>query len=190
MLPAAVLIVVAVAELANPATLPAVVQRFLVDPQTLSRERPYLAQSVKFTQLAFGLDRVGDRPLPANGRISGEDLRANRDVLRNIQLWDTDVLRPQIDQQQSIGSYYAFPNTTVDRYRTAGGARAMIVAQRELDLRRLEGSGRTWANDRLAYTHGYGLVAVPAGGVGRAGQPKFVTSEFGAGRAPTRSSAR
>jgi uncharacterized membrane protein (UPF0182 family) len=184
-IPAVALVVVAFAELANPAILPSVVQRFFVDPQTLSRERPYIADSVRFTQLAYGLHRVADRPLPANAAISPAELRANRDVLRNIQLWDTDVLRPQIDQQQSIGSYYAFPNTTVDRYRKAGGARAMIVAQRELDLRRLETSGRTWANDRLAYTHGYGLVAVPAGGVGPAGQPKFVTSEFGAGRAPT-----
>jgi uncharacterized protein len=183
--PAVALVVVAFAELANPAILPSVVQRFLVDPQTLSRERPYLAHSVRYTQLAYGLDRVADRPLPANARITPAELRSNRDVLRNIQLWDTDVLRPQIDQQQSIGSYYAFPNTTVDRYRKAGGARAMIVAQRELDLNRLEPSGRTWANDHLAYTHGYGLVAAPAGGVGPAGQPKFVTSEFGAGRAPT-----
>ena len=82
-------------------------------------------------------------------------------MLRNIQLWDTDVLRPQIDQQQSIGSYYAFPGTTVDRYRQGSRARAMIVAQRELDLHRLDPSGRTWANDHLAYTHGYGLVAAP-----------------------------
>ena len=185
-IPAVALVVVIFAELANPAILPSVVQRFFVDPQTLSRERPYIANSVRFTQLAYGLHRVADRPLPANATISAAELRANRDVLRNIQLWDTDVLRPQIDQQQSIGSYYAFPNTTVDRYRQAGEARAMIVAQRELDLRRLEKSGRTWANDRLAYTHGYGLVAVPAGGVGPAGQPKFVTSEFGAGRAPTK----
>jgi uncharacterized membrane protein (UPF0182 family) len=184
-IPAVALVVVVFAELANPAILPSVVQRFFVDPQTLSRERPYIADSVKFTQLAYGLHRVADRPLPANAAISAAELRANRDVLRNIQLWDTDVLRPQIDQQQSIGSYYAFPNTTVDRYRKAGGARAMIVAQRELDLRRLEGSGRTWANDHLAYTHGYGLVAVPAGGIGSAGEPRFVTSEFGAGRAPT-----
>jgi uncharacterized membrane protein (UPF0182 family) len=184
-IPAVALVVVVFAELANPAILPSVVQRFFVDPQTLSRERPYIAHSVRLTQLAYGLHRVADRPLPANGKISLAELRANRDVLRNIQLWDTDVLRPQIDQQQSIGSYYAFPNTTVDRYRKAGGARAMIVAQRELDLRRLERSGRTWANDHLAYTHGYGLVAVPAGGIGSAGEPRFVTSEFGAGRAPT-----
>jgi uncharacterized protein len=184
--PAVALILVAFAELANPVILPSVVQRFLVDPQTLSRERPYIAHSVRFTQLAYGLDRVAQRRLPANAAIAPRELRANRDVLRNIQLWDTDVLRPQIDQQQSIGSYYAFPGTTVDRYRHGGRARAMIVAQRELDVSRLEPSGRTWANDHLAFTHGYGLVAVPAGGLGRAGQPRFVTSEFGAGRPPTR----
>jgi uncharacterized protein len=185
-LPAIALVVVAVAELVNPAVLPSVVQRVFVDPQTLTRERPYIADSVRFTQLAWGLDRVADRRLPANAAISDAELRSNRDVLRNIQLWDTDVLRPQIDQQQSIGSYYTFPTTTVDRYTDGGQTRAMIVAQRELDLSRLEPSGRTWANDHLAYTHGYGLVAVPAGGVGPAGEPRFVTSEFGAGRAPTR----
>ena len=63
---------------------------------------------------------MADRPVPANATISAGELRANRDVLRNIQLWDTDVLRPQIDQQQSIGSYYTFPNITVDRYRHNG----------------------------------------------------------------------
>jgi uncharacterized membrane protein (UPF0182 family) len=185
-LPAIALVVVAVAELVNPSVLPSVVQRVLVDPQTLSRERPYLAHSVRFTQVAWGLDDVADRALPANATVTPAELRSNRDVLRNIQLWDTDVLTPQIDQQQSIGSYYTFRSTTVDRYRHGGGARAMIVAQRELDLSRLEESGRTWANDRLAYTHGYGLVAVPAGGLGPEGQPKFVNSEFDAGRAPTR----
>jgi uncharacterized protein len=186
-LPTIALVVVVFAELANPAILPSVVQRFFVDPQTLSRERPYLTHSLRFTRLAYGLDRVADRPLPANSTISAAELRANRDVLRNIQLWDSDVLRPQIDQQQSIGSYYAFPSTTIDRYRDGGEERAVIVAQRELDLSRLESSGRTWANDHLAYTHGYGLVAVHAGGVGPAGQPKFVKAEFGAGRAPTQS---
>ena len=186
LLPAIALVVVAFAEFANPAILPSVVQRVIVDPQSLSRERPYLEHSVRFTQFAYGLHRVADRPLPANATISDAELRSNRDVLRNIQLWDTDVLRPQIDQQQSIGSYYRFNSTSVDRYRQGKETRAMILAQRELDLSRLQESGRTWANERLAYTHGYGLVAVPAGGVGPAGQPKFVTSEFDAGHAPTR----
>jgi uncharacterized protein len=187
-LPAIAVVVVVVAELVNPAILPSVVQRLVVEPQTLSRERPYLADAIRLTQRAYALDRVAERSLPANARISGSELRANRDVLGNVQLWDTDVLRPEVNQQQAIGSYYSFPNITVDRYYRGGRAQGMIVAERELDLSRLDPSGRTWANDRLAYTHGYGLVAVPAGdeGVDDEGKPRFVTSEFGAGRPPAK----
>jgi uncharacterized membrane protein (UPF0182 family) len=185
-LPAIAVVLVAVAELVNPSILPSSVQRFVVDPQTLSRERPYIGQSITATRHAYALGNVAEREMSADGTITDADLRSNRDVLRNIQLWDTDVLRPQIDQQQSIGSYYTFPNVTVDRYVQDGHVRGMLVAERELDLSRLSPSARTWANDRLAYTHGYGIVAVPAGGVDRDGRPKFVTSEFGAGKAPTR----
>ena len=184
-MPALAVLLVAVAELVNPSILPSSVQRFVVDPQTLSRERPYIAHSMAATRRAYGLEDVAERKMSADGTITDADLRANRDVLRNIQLWDTDVLRPQIDQQQSIGSYYSFPNVTIDRYISKGRVRGMLVAERELDVTRLSPSARTWANDRLAYTHGYGIVAVPAGGVDRDGRPKFVTSEFGAGRAPT-----
>jgi uncharacterized membrane protein (UPF0182 family) len=177
---------VAVAELVNPAVLPAAVQRFVVEPQTLTRERPYLVDAMTMTRRAYGLDRVADRPVPAAAAISNRELRANRDVIQNIQLWDTSVLQPEIAQQQAIGSYYGFPQITVDRYQRAGKAEGLIVAERELDLSHLDPSGRTWANDRLAYTHGYGLVAVPAGdaGVDDQGKPRFVTSEFGAGRPP------
>jgi len=184
--PAVAVALVVVAELVNPAVLPSVVQRFVVEPQTLSRERPYIAHAIGLTRSAYAVDRVADRPLPANAAISDSELRANRDVIANIQLWDTDVLRPEIAQQQAIGSYYGFPNITVDRYSEGGKPEGMIVAERELDLSRLDPSGRTWANDRLAYSHGYGLVAVPAGdaGVDDQGKPRFVTSEFGSGRPP------
>jgi uncharacterized membrane protein (UPF0182 family) len=184
-LPAVALIMVLVAEFVNPAILPAAVQRFIVDPQTLSRERSYISESIAMTRRAYGLDRVDERQLPANATVSAAELRANRDVLHNVQLWDTNVLLPDIDQQQSIGSYYSFPNITVDRYTRGGEPQSMILAERELDLGRLEQSGRTWANDRLAYTHGYGLVAAPAGGLDGSGRPQFVISNFDAGRAPT-----
>jgi uncharacterized membrane protein (UPF0182 family) len=186
-LPAIALVMVVIAEVVNPAILPSLVQRFIVDPQTLTRERPYLADAVAMTQRAYGLDRVAARPVPANATISRRELRENDDVLRNVQLWDPDVLRPEIAQQQAIGSYYGFPQVTVDRYRRGGRADEVLLAERELDIRRLDPSGRTWANDHLAYTHGYGLVAVPAGdgGVDAEGKPRFLTSEFGEGRAPT-----
>jgi uncharacterized membrane protein (UPF0182 family) len=184
--PAAALAIVAVAELAGPGTLPSLVQRYFVDPQTLSRERPYIRRQIRFTQLAYGLDRVAEQQLPAGGTISNAALREHHDVLDNVQLWDPRVLQSDIDEHQSIGSYYSFPNLTIDRYREHGRPEAMLVAERELDLARLEPSGRTWANDRLAYTHGYGLVAVPAGHVDAAGRPTYTNAEFAPGTAATR----
>ena len=185
-LPAIALVIVLVAEFVNPSIMPSVVQRLIVDPQTLSRERPFLVDSVRLTRRAWALDSVAERQVPANAAISDRELRENRDLLRNIQLWDPKVLRAEIAQQQSIGSYYTFPHVTVDRYMQGGKPQAMIVAERELDISRLDPSGRTWANDHLGYTHGYGLVAVPAGGVDDEGSPTFVASEFGLGRPPLR----
>jgi uncharacterized membrane protein (UPF0182 family) len=184
--PTVVLALIVVAELAGPGTLPSLVQRYFVDPQTLSRERPYLRRQIRFTQLAYGLSHVTDRPMPAGAAISDAALRDHRDVLDNVQLWDTRVLQADIDEHQSLGSFYSFPNITLDRYREDGEERAMLVSERELDLRRLEPSGRTWANDRLAYTHGYGLVAVPAGRVDAAGRPTYTNAEFAPGSSSTR----
>ena len=185
-LPAVALALVAVAELAGPGAIPSVVQRYFVDPQSLSRERPYIARQIRFTQLAYGVSQVAARSLPANKAISDRALRANRDVLANVQLWDPRVLQADIDEHESIGSFYSFPNITVDRYREGGRERSMILSERELDLRRLDPSGRTWANDRLAYTHGYGVVALPAGEVDTAGRPTFVNFNFGPGTSATR----
>jgi uncharacterized protein len=185
-LPAAVVAIVVAAEVVNPSVLPAFVQRYSVDPQTLTRERPYIARTIHFTQLAYGLHDVTTRGLAPGGTISPAELRANQDVLRNIQLWDDGVIGADIDEHQSLGSYYRFPSTTVDRYRDAGGERTMILAERQLDLRRLDPSGRTWGNDRTAYTHGYGLVAVPAGGVDVEGRPTYTNDEFNEGPPATR----
>jgi uncharacterized protein len=185
-LPALAVAVVVVAEILNPWVLPSFVQRYVVDPQTLTRERPYIARQIRFTQLAYDLHDVGERTLPAGATISPAELNANAGVLQNIQLWDDNVLVADIDEHQSLGSYYRFPNTTVDRYLEGGRERTMILAERQLDLTRLEPSGRSWGNDHTAYTHGYGLVAVPAGGVDPDGRPTYTNTEFGAGPPATR----
>ena len=45
----------------------------------------------------------------------------------------------------------------VDIVRVDGRRQLTVASARELDLRRAGGGGRSWANDRLAYTHGLGL---------------------------------
>jgi uncharacterized membrane protein (UPF0182 family) len=162
----------------------ALVQRFEVEPQELARERPYVNDAIAATQRAFQLDRVTVRSLPGNSRLSATAIAENRRTLENVSLWDPSVLRPAMQELQSIGEYYGFPSTTVDRYTIGGKPQLVTLGARQLDLQGLQPDARSWANERFAYTHGYGVVAAKAQQVDHAQQPGFAQDELHARRNP------
>jgi uncharacterized membrane protein (UPF0182 family) len=164
--------------------LPALIERFDVQPQQLSRETPYLADAIASTRRAFALDRVRVQPLPASDRLSAADISRNQRTLDNVPLWDSSVLKPAMNELQSIGRYYSFPSSTVDRYTIDGVPQVMTVAARQLDRGRLRPDAHGWANGRFAYTHGYGVVAARGGQADAEGRPRFPQREFRAGRNP------
>ena len=150
--------------------LPSAIERLDVEPQELTREKPYVVDAIAGTRAAFALDDVRVRAFPSDGRMSARDLSAARRTVANVPLWDADVLRPALNELQSIGRYYRFAGTTVDRYDVNGVPRLLTVAARELDRSRLD---HGWATERFAYTHGYGAVAMRAGAVDASGHPRF-----------------
>jgi len=156
--------------------LPAAVERLVVDPQQLTREAPYVSEAISATRTAFALDDVRVRALPSDGAVSVRDITAARRTIANVPMWDRDVLRPALNELESIGRYYRFAGATTDRYEVNGVPRLLTIAARELDRSRLD---RSWATDRFAYTHGYGAVALRAGAVDRTGHPRFGAREFG-----------
>jgi uncharacterized protein len=180
LLPAIALTVLAAVALVGRGGVTSVIERFDVQPQELSRERPYLTDAIESTRRAFALDRVDVRLSSGSGELSAAEIDENRLTVENVPLWDPTVLKPAMNELQSIGRYYGFTSTTVDRYRVDGEPRLMTVGARELDLRDLGPEFRTWANERFAYTHGYGVVAAEAGDVNRDGYPSFAQREFGA----------
>jgi uncharacterized membrane protein (UPF0182 family) len=168
------------------AGLPALVQRFDVEPQELARQTPYLADAIAATRRAFGLDRVAVVPLRASARLSRRDVARNRRTLENLPLWDPNVLLPAMNELQAIGRYYSFPSSTVDRYRIDGAERVLAVGARHLDRSGLRPDARSWANDRFAYTHGYGVVAATSGRTDAGGRPHFPQRAFGPRTDPLR----
>jgi uncharacterized membrane protein (UPF0182 family) len=154
--------------------LPTLVQHFDVAPQALARERPSVQASSAATRRAFALDQVDVRPRNGDGELSKQALKDERATLENIPLWDASVLRPAMNETQSIGGYYSFPGTTTDRY----GSQLLTVAPRRLDLRNLEPASLTWANTHFAYTHGYGVVAIRGGDADRDRYPRFLQKDF------------
>jgi uncharacterized protein len=174
----AVLAVVGALALVGVSRVPALVDRFHVEPQELSRQRPYIARAITATRQAYALDQIQLRTATGNRPLSAAEVAENHRTLENVQVWDPAVLRSTMNELESIGTYYGFGRPTVDRYTIDGVPRLITVAARELDLARLDRAARSWANLRLAYTHGYGLVGIRANGMDAERFPSFDQREF------------
>ena len=170
-LPVAVYVVAAI-------LIPAYVQSFIVKPNELGREAPYIEHNINATRRAFGLERIEQRDFEAEASTASLDLGGNRSTLDNIRLWDWRALQATLRQLQEIRTYYDFPDVDVDRYRVGGQTRQMMLAARELDTRKLPESSRNWVNERLIYTHGYGVTMNTANEFTPEGQPRFVLSNM------------
>ena len=164
--------------------IPAVFQRFRVAPQELARVRPYIARNIDATRKSFALDGVAIKNFPATADLTQDDLQASRPTVDNIRLWDAEVLRPGVRNLQAIAQYYNFTDVDVDRYPIEGNQRQVMISVREVDPNGLAESARTWQNLHLAYTHGYGHVAVQVNRTASGGQPDFIVSGFNQENAP------
>jgi uncharacterized membrane protein (UPF0182 family) len=156
--------------------VPAYVTSFIVKPNELGRETPYIDRNIAWTRRAFGLEQVELRDFEADGSVEGLDLSANRHTLDNIRLWDWHALQDTLKQIQAIRTYYEFPDVDVDRYHLDGSIRQMMVAARELNVANLP--SRNWINEKLVYTHGYGITMNTANGFTPEGMPQFVVSDM------------
>ena len=156
--------------------VPSYVQSFIVKPNELDRETPYIEQNIEWTRRAFAIDQIELREFAAENSVGALDLATNRASLENIRLWDWRALQDTLKQIQAIRTYYDFSDVDVDRYRTGAETRQMMIAPREIDDSKL--SSRNWINDRLIYTHGYGVTMNTANGFTPEGLPKFVLSNM------------
>lgn len=158
--------------------VPAYVTSFIVKPNELGRETPYIEHNIAWTRRAFGLEQVELREFQAENSVEGLDLAANRPTLENIRLWDWKALQDTLKQLQAIRTYYDFPDVDVDRYGLSGTTRQVMIAPREIDVKKLPESSRNWINEKLIYTHGYGVTMNTANEFTPEGMPRFIVSNM------------
>ncbi len=168
----------AVAALVLGAVVPAVVQQTVVEPNELSRERPYIANNIALTRAAFDLERAETRTLSGAGEPDPAALSPETPTFDNIRLWDYRIVRQTFQQLRSFVPYYVFPDVDVDRYEVDGRLRQVLVAARELDVDGLPATAQTWGNEHLSYTHGYGVVVSPVSEATAQGLPRFFVSSI------------
>jgi uncharacterized membrane protein (UPF0182 family) len=154
------------------------VSSFIVKPNELVREQPYIAYNIDFTRQAYGLNRVSQREFPAETTVEATDPANNQATLQNIRLWDWHALQDTLRQIQEIRTYYDFPDIDIDRYEIDGTTREVMLAARELNVEKLPESSRNWINEKLIYTHGYGITMNPVNGFTPEGLPTLILSNM------------
>jgi uncharacterized protein len=154
------------------------VSSFIVKPNELVREQPYIAHNIALTRQAYGLDRVSQREFPAETAVEAADPANNQPTLQNIRLWDWHALQDTLRQIQEIRTYYDFPDIDIDRYEIDGTTRQVMLAARELNVDKLPESSHNWINEKLIYTHGYGITMNPVNGFTPEGLPTLLLSNM------------
>ena len=154
------------------------VSSFIVKPNELVREQPYIAHNIDLTRQAYGLNQVSEREFPAETTVEATDPADNQATLQNIRLWDWHALQDTLRQIQEIRTYYDFPDIDIDRYEIDGAIRQVMLATRELNVDKLPESSRNWINEKLIYTHGYGITMNPVNGFTPEGLPTLILSNM------------
>ena len=155
---------------------PSVVQRFQVIPNEIVLERPYVEWNIKYTRMAYQLDNIEERDFPAEENLTREDLRRNDLTIKNVRLWNDAPLLQTYGQLQEIRTYYKFIDVDNDRYMVNGEYRQVMISPREMHYPSLP--SKTWVNEHLTYTHGYGIVVGPVNRVTPEGLPEFFIKDI------------
>lgn len=150
------------------------VQQFIVSPNEFSKEAPYLEHNLNYTRAAYQLDEVKEKEHPASETLNQEMLTRNKLTLDNVRINDSRPLLEIYNQLQTFRTYYQFQNIDIDRYMIDGAYQQVFIGARELNTVKLPSQAKTWVNEKLRYTHGYGIAMSQVNKITKQGQPKYL----------------
>jgi len=151
--------------------VPSLMQRFQVQPNEFALEKQYIEYNIEATREAFALNRIEEQSFPAEQMPTSLDISENEVTINNIRLWDHRTLIDTYNQIQAIRLYYDFNDVDVDRYYMGDTYQQVMLSARELSSEKLAGEAQTWVNQRLQFTHGYGVALSPVNEISPEGLP-------------------
>ncbi|MEK9657980.1 MAG: UPF0182 family protein [bacterium] len=177
-LPLFLLVVILIFYFVGATLIPSFVQNYIVTPNELVKEKPYILNNIEFTRKAYGVDKVKEESFEADMSLTLANLKTNKTTIDNVRLWNQEPLQQTFSQLQEIRLYYEFYNIDVDRYLINGVPQQVMLSPREMDPNQLPVQAQTWINKHLVYTHGYGLCMSPVNEISKEGLPKFYVKDI------------
>jgi uncharacterized membrane protein (UPF0182 family) len=155
---------------------PKILQNLVVNPNELIKETPFIEHSISGTLLGYGLNTAESKKLTGAASLNADSIRANSLTIENIRLWDEEPLLDTLGQIQEIRTYYQFNSVDNDRYTIDGKYRQTLLSARELKSENLP--NRTWINEHLTFTHGYGVSLSPVNQITPEGLPVLFVKDI------------
>ncbi|MEE1617053.1 UPF0182 family membrane protein [Brachybacterium sp. J153] len=156
---------------------PWAIQQFRVQPNERALEQPYIQDNIDSTRAAFGLDAIEEVPYTAATDAEPGALRADAATTAQIRLMDPNVVSPTFVQREANRQYWGFDEVlAVDRYEIGGELQDTVVGVRELRPDKFGLAERSWVDQHIIYTHGYGLAAAYGNRRSSDGEPSFLQS--------------
>jgi len=156
---------------------PEAIQRFTVDPNQFTQEQPYIANNINMTRLAFNLGGWQDQTYRGDVPLTADALVTDATTFENARLWDYRPLKTTLGQIQTVRQYYDFVDVDTDRYVIGDHNRQVMLSARELAPER-NPQGGSWVNQRIVFTHGFGIAMVPVNEVDSQGLPKLIIRDL------------
>ncbi len=157
---------------------PALIQQLQVAPNELAFEKPYIQRNIAGTRDGFDLGSIDATGFAAATDLTAADIAEATSTVKNIRLFDPNVVVDSYKQLQEIRFYYDFQDVDIDRYVIDGTKRQVLISAREMNVTQLTANAKTWINRHLVYTHGYGVVVSPVNEVSREGLPLFFIKDL------------
>jgi uncharacterized membrane protein (UPF0182 family) len=156
---------------------PSLIEQYIVKPNELQKETPYILNNIKLTREAYGLNKIKSEPFPVDETITYKDIQENQLTIENVRLWDRRPLIQTYKQLQEIRLYYNFKSVQIDRYHFDKYTEVALAA-RELPVSQIPNRAQTWVNTHLIYTHGYGVVMNPVNEILLNGMPNLIVQDI------------
>ena len=158
------------------AIVPSIFQNLIVAPNELVKETPFIKYNIATTRKAYALDKIEEREISADKPLTAADIASNNLTVKNVRLWDREPLLSTFSQIQEIRTYYQFVSVDNDRYVINDEIRQIMLSPRELASESLP--NRSWINEKLTFTHGYGIAGGPVNQVTAEGLPVLFVKDL------------
>ena len=154
------------------------IQSLIVSPNELAKEQPYIENHIKYTQRAYNLNKIEEKEFPVNQDLNAQDIQENNITVGNIPINDYRPTLSMYNSLQGFRRYYQFHDVDIDRYKINGDYTQVFLSARELNQERMDENSRTWINQHLKYTHGFGAAVSPVNRVNESGQPELSVKDI------------